>query len=254
MGVPLERKELILRWLERVEFLTVAELADKLRVSSATIRRDLAELAKEGLLVRTHGGAMSRSRFALEPPYQAKEVTYMEEKRRIGRQASALVQDGEAIFINAGTTALELARNLKQRQELTVMTNGVNVALELLSAPDILVILTGGILREKTLALAGPLAEQSVRDLRVTKAFLGVNSVDLRRGIAMYSQMEAEANKAFVEIAEEITVIVDASKFHTTAFALIAPLTSIHRVITDNRVTLDIVEHLQAHHIEVIVV
>ena len=252
--VAVERQSLILRWLEQIEFFSVAELALKLRVSEATIRRDLVELTREGQVVRTHGGVMSRSRFVLEPPYQAKATVNIEEKQRIGRQAAKFVHNGDAIFLNAGTTAFELARNLKAHRDLTVVTNAANIALELIASPEIRVMLTGGVLREKTLALVGPLAERSAHELFVCKTFLGINNIDLKRGIAMHSQMEAEANKAFIKFARENTVIIDASKFQTPALALIAPLTEVQRVITDKRAPMEAVDALRGQGIEVVLV
>jgi DeoR/GlpR family transcriptional regulator of sugar metabolism len=250
----LERKHEILRLLERQGYVEVGELARRCAVSDVTIRRDLSDLMEEGLLVRTHGGAKLRGANAAEPPYFLKEIQHVEVKEAIGRRAAQLVSDGDAIILNAGTTAHALAKELKSRKRLQVLTNAIPVAAELADCEDIQVVLTGGVLREKTLALVGPVAERTIAEVYVRWAFLGVNGISMERGIAMYSQIEAHVNKAFIRAAQEVVVVADSSKFTTAALSVIAPITAVHWIITDDGLAPELREACEARGIKVLTV
>lgn len=244
----------ILALLNRDGAVSVTDLARKLKVSPVTIRRDLESMERAGLLIRSHGGATTPTTPQQEPPYYVREREHAEEKSILAKKAAEYIKDGDSIIINAGTTMHELAGELKRYKDLQVVTNGLTIAAELVHSEGVQAILIGGVLRRETLATVGPLAEESMRDIYVAKAFLGVNGVSIDHGISMYSQIEAQINKVFVHSAREVTVVVDSSKFGAPSLSRIAPITDIHRIITDSKINPGIRRHLEEAGLEVVVV
>ena len=164
-----ERKDQILGLIQQKGRVTVDELIKGFKVSGATIRRDLEFLERQGLITRAHGGAISKSRVSLEPNYFEEKQKFLEEKRRIGKKASKLVEEGEVIFLETSTTILEIAKNIKNKTNLTVVTNSLDIAQELHQAEGIDLIMTGGNLRKRIHALMGPLAEVTLSQMRIDK-------------------------------------------------------------------------------------
>ncbi len=203
-----------------------------LGASAASIRRDLRRLQQAGLLTRTHGGAMSNVAAAFEPSLAEKEDRFQPEKAAIARVAAGLIEDGDTVLLDSGSTTFEIARLLRQRREVTVVTNAINIARELASA-DVEVILTGGSLRGKTLSLVGPIAGATLEVLHVDKLFLATNGVDVKKGLTTPNLAEAQAKKAMVDSAREVILVADHSKFGRVAFGQFCPLNRLDRVITD---------------------
>lgn len=227
-----ERKQRILAALHRTAAVRVEDLGQALRVSPASIRRDLADLQRAGLLKRTHGGAVSPHLAALEPSLAEKEDQYQAEKTAIAALAVDFIQDGDTICLDAGSTTRQIARRLKTRRGITVVTNAPNIAWEL-AGSEVEIVLTGGQLRRGILSLVGPLTEQTLAALHVDKLFLAANGIDLVKGVTTPNLIEAQAKQAMIRSANEVILVADHSKFEQVAFGRICPLNQIHHLITD---------------------
>lgn len=229
-----ERKQRILAALHRNPVVRVTELGRALRVSAASIRRDLADLQRTGLLKRTHGGAIGARMTAIEPSLAEKEDQYQEEKAAIARLAVSFVQQGDTIFLDAGSTTRQIARELRHHHGITVVTNALNIAWEL-AASDLELLVTGGQVRRGILSQVGPLADHAIAAIHVDKLFLGANGIDVDKGVTTPNLVEAQTKRAMVERASEVILVADHSKFGRITFSRICGLDRIHRVITDDR-------------------
>lgn len=232
------RATVIVEEVLRTGEVTVEALAARLLVSPATVRRELARLEQQGLVRRTHGGAKAVSPLLYEPfrhdsSFQEQEGRHAEEKRRIGLAAAELVKDGETIGLTPGTTATQVARSLRHRKGITVVTNTVNVAMELCDREDLTVYVTGGFLRGGWFSLVGAPAAANVREVFLDKVFIGVNAIDAERGLTCSHPDEAAINRALVAQARERIVVADRSKLGRLARCLICPTSEVHMLITD---------------------
>jgi len=178
----------------------------------------------------------------------------LQEKREIGKKAAELIEDGQTIIIDSGSTTFELAKNLKQFSELTVITNALNVAVLLAEFKNINTIVPGGILKKNSLSLVGILAERGFKDYFCDKLFLGVDGFDLDFGISTPNPEEAHLNQIMIEISKEVIVVTDSSKFQRRGFAFIAPVQKIHTVITDKGILPDHKSKMEGLGIRVLVV
>jgi DeoR family fructose operon transcriptional repressor len=248
---PIERKDQILDLLTRKGRITVDELIEKFKVSGATIRRDLEFLEHQGLITRAHGGATSKSRVSLEADFFEEKEKFLEEKRRIGEEAAKLIEEGEVIFLEASTTVLQLARNLKNRRNLTVVTNSLDIACELEKSKGINLILTGGNLKRKTHALIGPLAETTLSQMRLDKAFIGISALDISYGITTATMEEAKTRKDIIRASNKLIVLCDHSKFGKQNFAYVGPLELIDVLITDKGIPDEMRKEIERKGVEV---
>ncbi len=230
-----ERRFQIREMLTAQRTVTAAELCEKLKVTPATIRRDLAALQQEGVLVRSHGGAVSRtSSTNFQPSYEALLRSNSEEKRQIARAAEQLVLDGDTIFLEGSTTVLELAKLLAQRHRLTVVTNSPTIVSELQRSPGVAVLCTGGELQKETFYLSGEWAQRSLSELRLDKAVLGVSAIDLQYGVSTASHAEAQIKKMLTHAAKTRIALADHGKFGRQSFAYVGPVTDIDMLVTDS--------------------
>jgi DeoR family transcriptional regulator of aga operon len=230
-----ERRRAILEIINREGRVVVKDLAHRFDTSHVTIRSDLEILHTQGLVHRTHGGALPLQVGALlDPSLREKEKLHRLEKQKIAEAAVNLVAEGESVVLDSGTTATAVARALRKFRHLTVITNAVNIAAEL-AGTSIEVILTGGILREKSFSLVGPLAEETLRRLSADFLFLAVDGFDVRFGLTTPNLLEAKVNRVMMEISRRTVVVCDSSKFGRRSLSLIAPPSSIHHTITDGR-------------------
>jgi DeoR/GlpR family transcriptional regulator of sugar metabolism len=212
--------------------VSVAELSRITGVSEMTVRRDLDELEREGLLRRVHGGATSVVSRSHEPAYALRAARNVEAKERIGRRAAGLVSDGETLVIDVGTTALALAAALGD-VGVTVVTPNLRVANLLADNPTVRLILSGGVVRHGEQSLIGPLAEQAFEDLRCDTAFVGVGGIDLTAGVTEYNLEDAHIKRVTLNTCRRCVVLADASKLGVVAFARVCPLDRIHVLVTD---------------------
>lgn len=233
-----ERQARILDLLREQGRVDVKSLIETLDVSSATIRRDLADLEARNLLRRTHGGALPPQYLKYDAPFTDREVRYVREKARIGRAAADMVKDGETIFIDAGTTTLQVARSLIDRNDLTVVTNALNVCATFAGIRGIEVFLVGGQFREANLATVGPFTVDMVKQFNADKAIIGISAIDIERGlISTPHVLEARVQRAIIKAADTVMVVADHTKFGRKSLAVVAPLTDIDIIITDTAVS-----------------
>lgn len=247
-----ERRVRILELLEREGAAKVGYLARALGVNESTIRRDLERLQAEGLLERVSGGAMPlHLGTAFERPYAAEEHRQVELKRRIAAAAAGLVEHGDTLILEASSTVAELARQIRGRRRLTVVTNSPHIALELAHAPAVHIIVCGGDLKRDTMALVGPRAHRTLAEFHVDKAFVGITALSVERGLAAGSVEEAEVKRAILASARQAIGLADHTKLGVTAFAAVGPATLIHQLLTDREANEALVAGLRLAGVEV---
>jgi DeoR family transcriptional regulator of aga operon len=214
----------------------VKDLARRFQTSQMTIRKDLEFLDGQGVIQRTHGGALPlRAGALLDPTVREKEKLHRKQKTKIALAASRLVEEGQSVLLDSGTTTMAIARALKGMAQLTVITNALNIAAEL-AGTHIDVILTGGMLRKNSFSLVGPLAERTLRQLSADVLFLGVDGFDTKAGLFTPNLLESEVNRAMVEISRRTIAVCDSSKFGRRSLCNIMPVTMVHEVITDKQI------------------
>jgi DeoR family transcriptional regulator of aga operon len=228
-----ERLSLILEELAAQGSVGVAELARRLRVSTASIRRDLQLLERQRLLTRTHGGAVAGS-MTYELPLRYRGGQHRDEKRRIALAAAARVDDRVfTVGLTGGTTTTEVARRLVDRQGLTIVTNALNIAAELAVRPNLKLVVTGGTARSESYELVGPQAEVVLTTMNLDLAFVGVDGLTAAGGLTTYHDIEAHTNRVLIERARRVIVVTDGSKIGRLAFARICDAGAVDELITD---------------------
>lgn len=250
----LERRTKILELIEKHGQVAVADLSRRFKTSEVTIRNDLKALHKRGLVHRAHGGAVKVATVSVDPSLKIKEELHADEKRRIGAAAAALIHDGESIILDSGTTTQQIARQIKHKRDLKVITNGINIALELLSAKDIQLILLGGVVRQNSFSAVGHFAEDMLKQLSADKLFLAVDACDVEFGLSTPNLEESQVNQAMVGIAKETILVADSSKFGKRSLSRIVPLQSINTIITDRALPEETQEELRSHNVKLILV
>jgi DeoR/GlpR family transcriptional regulator of sugar metabolism len=248
-----ERQEYIARIVEEHGRARVADLAAAFGVSRVTIRKDLAALEQQRRVVRTHGGAVAVGRGA-ERAFDVRERIQRAEKDVIGREAAAMVVDGESIALDASTTALSLARHLKARGgwlHLTVITNGLRIASELAGHPGITVAMPAGFVRWEALSLVGPLGAGLFEKVNIQRAFMGAAGFAIDAGLSDATEEEAQIKRLMVEGATEVVGLVDHTKWGRTAFATFCRTADLTSVITDREAPSAMIDELRRSGIDV---
>jgi DeoR family transcriptional regulator of aga operon len=248
-----DRQHQILQLLERQQRLSVAELCATFEVSEATARRDLESLASQGKLQRVHGGAIVLTQAPPEQPILHRQNEQADEKMRIGQTAAALVQARDTVFLGSGTTVLEAARALRGRRELTVLTNSLPVVNALAGAEEITVICLGGMLRDSELSFIGHITEQALAEVRADKVFMGTRAISLEYGLTHEYLPETMTDRAILKAGKEIIVLADHTKFGRAATVRLAPLESIHTIVTDKGTSKDFLDAFQERGLNVVV-
>jgi DeoR family transcriptional regulator, aga operon transcriptional repressor len=244
-----ERLDAIIASLADTGSVSVAELTDRLEASPATVRRDLELLEEQNLLTRSHGGAV-RNGTLYELPVRYRGGRQVEEKRRIAEAAAARIGDAQTLCFSGGTTTTEVARLVRGRS-LTVVTNAVNIASELVVSETIRLVVIAGVARPQTYELIGPLAEQTLAGLNFDVLFLGVDGIN-GDGLTTHDEIEAHTDRTMVERAARTILVADSSKIGRSALAAICPLEAIDELITDDGGPPEEVAKLRAGGIEVI--
>jgi DeoR family transcriptional regulator, fructose operon transcriptional repressor len=229
-----ERKQKIADYVQTHERASVQELAQYFQVSESTVRRDLKDLEDSKQLKRTHGGAVAVQSDNTEPPFDEKEDRFRAQKEAIAKAAAALVEEGDSILLDAGSTTYYLAKELKAFKKLTVVTNSIVAAQELSRLPNIELLLTGGSLRHETLAMVGPVAERTLDLVRVNKVFLAINGLDAVHGLTTPSMTEAEMKRRMIRSGKIIILLADHSKYGKVSLARVAELNEVHHLVTDS--------------------
>ena len=249
-----ERRRHILATVQREGRVRVRDLSRSLSISQITIRKDLDHLQSRGLLHRSHGGALLAQPGALfDPTLQEKEKRHCGEKVRIAEAAAELVQEGQCVMLDSGTTTTAVALALKKFSQLTIITNGVNIAAEL-TGTHLDVILTGGIVRKNSFSVVGPLAEEMVAEMHADILFLGVDGFDLKIGLTTPNLLESRVNRAMVGAATKVVAVCDSTKFDRRSLSRIVPATAIHHVITDTNLREEIAVALRNLNIQLTLV
>lgn len=241
------RRDQLLAYLSSRDRSSVNELSQALNVSEVTVRKDLDALEGQGVLTRIHGGAVVSGRGRLELYFAAREQENLEEKRRIAHAAAALIQSGQRIFLDASTTALHVARLIKDRDDLVVVTNGLYIALELNFSAGITTLVVGGTMRRRSSSLVGSLNYNTLQRLRVDLGVFGASAVTVRDGLMEADLNEAQLKQQMVGAAGQVIGIVDASKWGVVAFSAFALPHEIDRLITDERAPVTMVEAFRSH-------
>ncbi len=255
-----QRAKDILRLLLRQGKTSIEELTSVFGTSPASVRRDLVRLEERGLVHRTHGGAMLAEHAVYEPfrfdaSFQVRQDRFAQEKQRIGMAAAALIEDGETIGLTAGTTTTQLARCLRSRSNLRVITNAVNIGMELSASAGLAVNLTGGSMRwAGAFSLIGSAASESLKILVMDRVFIGVCGIDAERGATTIEPDEAAVFRAMAEQSKQVIVIADSSKVGMVSPAVICPAKQVDMLITDEGISGEMLASFRGTGIEVVVV
>lgn len=247
-----ERQQAILDLLQQRQRITVAEICAIFDVSEATARRDLETLATQGVIQRVRGGAILSKPAAPEPPLLERAREQAEAKARIGRVAAQLIHDGESVFLGSGTTVLEVARNLRTRRGLTVITNSLPVINMLADVSDITLVSLGGVLRPSELSFIGHITELALAEVRAEKVIIGIRAVSLEHGLTNDYLPETLTDRAILKVGRQVIVVADHTKLGTVASAYVAPLEAVNTLVTDRDADADFVQALRARGIQVI--
>ncbi|HIC88003.1 MAG TPA: DeoR/GlpR transcriptional regulator, partial [Anaerolineae bacterium] len=247
-----QRRAQITRMLRENGTVRVSELSRLFGVSEVTIRSDLRALEKSGILLRVYGGAVNNIGTGLDVAFAARAKINREAKQRIAAAAVAMIEDGDTIAIDAGTTTMEIARQLPSDLRITIVTTGPNIAMEAAAREKVTVDLAGGILSPAHIAVVGSDAEATIRSFYTKKAFLAILAFDLERGLMDTSRAVARVKRAFLENTEQAIVVADSTKFGKIAPVAVAPLSAVHTLITDTGLSDVDAERLREAGIEVI--
>ena len=248
-----ERQKQILSLLTKQGRLSVAEIVEQFSVSEATARRDLESLASDGKVQRVHGGAIAVEAAPPELPILERESEQADEKARIGLAAANLVSDNETVFLGSGTTVLETAKHLRDRKNLTVITNSLPVLNALAGLKEVTVISLGGMLRDSELSFIGHITELALTEVRVDKVIVGTRGVSLEHGLTNDYLQETLTDRAILKIGREVIIVADFTKVNRVATALLAPLDSMQTFITDSKADKKFIQELKKLKINVIV-
>jgi DeoR family transcriptional regulator of aga operon len=252
------RADRIMKALLRAGEISVQQLSDEVGMSAPSIRRDLARLEGRGLVLRTHGGVTLVETSLYEPfrhdtSFQARELRSADEKRRIGLAAGELIREKETIGLAAGTTTTQVGRSLRHRRGISVITNALNIGMELSNQPAIKTTLTGGVVAwAGAFALAGQSTLNSLKDIYLDKAFTGVSGIDIKRGMTTLEAEEAAVSIAMIQQAAQVIVVADSTKIGRVCPALICPISSIDILVTDTGLSEEAHHALTAQGVKVI--
>lgn len=251
-----ERREQIIQRLRQQGSVQVNDLSSWFGVSTVTIRNDLAFLEKQGIAVRAYGGALICDTPVVntEPSVEDKSSLNTTLKRSIAHAAVALIKPGHRVILDSGTTTCEIARLMRQHHDVIAMTNGMNVANALLEAEGVELLMTGGHLRRQSQSFYGDQAEQSLLNYHFDMLFLGVDAIDLERGVSTHNEDEARLNRKMCEVAERIIVVTDSSKFNRSSLHKIIDSPRIHTIIVDEGIPAESLEGLRKSGVEVVLV
>lgn len=248
-----ERQQIISDILKEKNSIKVNEIAELLKVSESTIRRDLQEMEEKSLLMRTHGGAVGlENRTNYEPTFLDKESEKKDNKIKIAQVASRMIEDGDTIILDSGTTTLEIARRITAKN-ITVITNSIDIAAELSLKDQVEIIVTGGSLRVNTRAMVGSITERMLSNFKVDKAFIGANGISIEDGITTPNFTEAQTKKTMMNNARKVIVVADSTKFQNVSFSVICPVKAVSMIITSDEITRKEIEEYRDVGVELVI-
>ncbi len=233
--LALERRNLILEKLQEEKRVVVSELSQKFGVSEETIRRDLEKLEKEGLATKSYGGAVLNDSTTIDMPFNVRKKTNVSGKQKLAEIAAGMVHDGDHIILDASTTSVFIAKALKDKENLTVITNSLEIMIELSDVSDWNIICSGGSLKEGYLALVGPGTAESLNCFNAEKAFFSCKGIDMEKGITDGNEMFSQVKQIMMKSAKESILAVDSSKFDKVAFSRLCDVGAMNIVLTDQK-------------------
>jgi DeoR/GlpR family transcriptional regulator of sugar metabolism len=242
----------VLRLLESRDSVQVSELAESFAVSEVTVRSDLTSLARQGLVARVRGGVRALQQGQSEIGFDLRVRLEVERKQAIARAAAVLVGEGEAVALDASTTAYYLALELRRKRELVVVTNGLPIAAALADAPGITVLVTGGILRLSAMSLVGEFGTEVLRRTRINKGFLGARGLSLERGLMDLNPDEVRMKQEMADACEQLFGVLDGTKWHRSALLSFAPVEKVTGIVTDSTAPAAEVESWRAMGVQVV--
>lgn len=230
----IERQEKILEYIKKAQKASTNELAEFFQVSNVTIRRDIDALAENGLIHKIHGGAMTMtSKLKTELPYAYKVEYNQPAKKEIGKVAASFIEDGDIIILDAGSTTLEIAQNITQKN-ITVVTNDIKIAMTLAGKKNVNVIVCGGMLSDLVYTLTGNETVDFFSRIHVNKTFLGCDAVDLEFGISNRNQEEVAIKSAMMRAADEIIMVTDNSKLDKKVFCYLCDISAVDKLVINS--------------------
>jgi DeoR family transcriptional regulator of aga operon len=248
-----ERRKYIINEISTQGQVFVHDLSERFKVSEVTIRNDLEQLERKNVLIRARGGAIKfEGNMARERELSDKDKLHYEEKSRIGKKAASLIKSGDTIIIDSGTTTMEVARNIPDNSEITVISNALNIVNQLTSRQGINLIMLGGYFRKTSHSLVGFLAEKNLQNFFVDKVFLGVDGFDVQYGAFTPNLEEAHLNQIMIKNAKEVILVADSSKFARKSLAFICEVKMIHVIVTDEGISADSKRKLEDAGVKVI--
>ncbi|WP_219836987.1 DeoR/GlpR family DNA-binding transcription regulator [Paenibacillus sp. R14(2021)] len=256
--IVIERRHRIKELLLKERSVKVADLVREFNVSEETVRRDLNQLEKEGLIVKNYGGAVLSDdlqvAFNQIPPVQQRKFELFEEKDAIGAAAASLVEDKQIVILDSGSTTWCVARHLNTLKELTIVTNGVNIADECANSEGTEIFLLGGKLIKKSMSIVGPQAEADMHKYNADYVFLGTSGISLKKGCTSSDPYEAEIKRVMIETAQQVVIVADHSKFNRQALLSFSSFDKVDMLITSDLVEPAILQAIEAQGVKVIVV
>ena len=249
-----ERRSYILKLIEEDGQVDVNSLSKKFEVSEVTIRKDLRYFEQKNMLMRSRGGAFKQSVIDVDLSVYERRKQNINLKQKIGTVAAALINTGETILLDSGTTIMELVKNISKQNEITVITNAIDIAYRLTEFPRIKVIVPGGILRRNSLSLVGEQAADTLRNFYCDKCFIGADGIDIERGLLTTNVEEAHLMRINIRNAKKVIALVDSSKFQPKGIMTVASLDDVDMIITDRGIPDEKRKQLNALNIEVLIV
>lgn len=253
MVIKAERQKQILEVIRKHGRITIAELSKDFGVSDITIRRDLKALDEQGFIQQAHGGIVYSVQLQPEPPIVKREQEQREAKLKIAFATAQLIEDGDSIFISSGSTSLFVAREIKKRRGLTVITNALSVVNELAPYDNANVIVLGGMLRSSELSMIGHLTQQSLREVRVDKVIIGIRGIDAEAGLTNDYMPEIMTDRTILNMGSRVILVADHTKFGRIASSFVAPINRISTLVTDNQSDKNLIKLIEEMGVEVIV-
>lgn len=249
-----ERRGKILTIVQNKNRVSVVELSKEFNVGDVTIRRDLSELEERGFIRRTHGGAILADNGLDEPPIKERELRNHNQKERIAHFISQIIRNGETIMIDGGSTTLQIAKQLKTKSNLLIVTNSISIAEEFMNSNECGIILTGGELRRSTAMMVGSISERTFRLFRADRVIIGMSSMHPDEGFFTVNPGEAELKRTMMDCGKEIIVVMDSSKINKITFSFVSDFSKIDKFITDDGISEEVIRKLDHAGVEVIVV
>jgi len=248
-----QRRRQIMQWLKKEGQISLAEITARLGCSEATARRDLDHLARSGDVIRTIGGArLDMAVIGREFSFQEKRNLLRLEKEAIAARAASLIREGDIVGLTGGTTTFLIARELKTMSGITVVTNAVNIAMELADSDGIQVVVTGGVMRSKSYELCGPLAQSVVEKLNIGTMFLGIDGISPEGGVTTFSEAEAEIGRLLISRSVRTIAVFDHTKAGRTSLFSYAPLSALSACVTDRPLDADLERSLREAGVEIL--